>query len=179
MRRLITSLVVLLLLLVVADRVGVVAASRVVASKLETSAGLTSAPSVRIRGFPFLTQAVGGRYDEIDVTVTNLVRFGVRLSRLDASMHGVRLPLSQALSGRVSNVPVEGITATAVITYAEVASRGNIAGMSVVPSGTGVRVTARLTVLGQSVTADAESTVRLSGGFIVVTARKVSVLGQS
>lgn len=179
MRRLLTAAVVLLVLLVAADRIGVVVASRVLASKLRTSAALDTDPSVRIRGFPFLTQALNGRYDRLDVETGALRRGGVRLSSLDVSLHGVRVPLSQALSGDVKAVPVEGLTASAVVTYADVARVGDLAGISVAPAGSQVMVTARLTVLGQSVTATASSSVRLSGRTIVITAQKVTVLGQT
>lgn len=181
MRRLVGALVAVLLLLAVADRVGVVLASRVVASKLRTSASLAADPSVRIRGFPFLTQALSGRYDQIDVSTGSLARGGVRLSRLDVALRGVRLSLSQALSGNVSNVPVEGLTASAVVTYADVAAHGGLPGvtvLSVAPVGTHLRVTARLTVLGQVVTASSDSSVRLDGRSVVVTAEKVTVPGQ-
>jgi hypothetical protein len=178
-RRLVTLLVVLSVLLVVADRVGVAVASRVVASKLRSSAQLKTDPSVNIRGFPFLTQAISGRYDDIDVSATDLARGGVRLSRLEVSLRGVRLTVSQALSGNVSAVPVEGITASVIVTYADIAKLGTLTGITVAPVGSHVRVTAHLTVLGQTVTATSDSTVRLEGRFIVITAQKVTVLGQS
>ena len=178
MRRLLLGLGVLVALLLVADRVGAAVASRVVADKLRTSAALQDDPSVHIRGFPFLTQALGGHYQRIDVRTGALSRGGVRLSRLDVSLAGVRLPLSKALSGSASTVPVEGLSSTAVVTYADVASKG-IAGVSVAPHGSRVRVTGRLTVLGQSVTASTDSSVRLDRGTIVITAQTLSVLGQS
>jgi hypothetical protein len=178
-RRLIWVVVVLLVLAIGADRVGAVLAAHVVASKLTTSASLTTEPSVTIHGFPFLTQAISGRYDDVELVATDLARGGVRLAKLDVSLHGVRLPLSDAISGQVSSVPVEGITAKAVVSYADIASRGNITGLSVQPAGSLVKVTGRFTVLGQSVTASTESTVRISGRTLVVVAQKLTVLGQS
>ncbi len=172
-------LVVLALFLVVADRVGVRLAQRQVARQLRTSAGLTSEPSVSITGWPFLTQAVGGRYNRIDLMTGSFRRGGVRLGSLAVSLRGVDLPLSKALSGTVSAVPVAALTAYAVVTYADVASVGSLAGVSVIPSGSSVRVTARLTVLGQSVEVSTDSTVRLSGRSVVITAQKLTVLGQS
>jgi hypothetical protein len=178
-RRLIWVLVVLLVLLVGADRVGVALASHAIAAKLRTSAALTTEPSVSIHGVPFLTQAFSGRYDDVQLVALDLTRGGVRLAKLQVSLHGVRLPLSDAISGQVSSVPVEGITAQAVVSYADIASRGNIAGLSVQAAGSLVKVTGRFTVLGQSVTASTESTVRVDGRNLVVTARRLTVLGQS
>lgn len=179
MRRLLTALVIVLVLLLAADRITVVVASRTVAARLRASAGLTQDPTVDITGFPFLTQAISGRYERVTVRAGALTRGGVRLSRLDVALSGARIPLSDALSGQVASVPVDGLLATAVVTYADVASVGKLAGVTVTPAGAGVKVTARLTVLGQSVTASTESTVRLDGRSIVITARKVTVLGQS
>ncbi len=179
MRRLLTVLVVLAVLLVVADRVGVRLAQKQVARQLRTSAGLMSDPAVSIAGWPFLTQAVGGRYDRIDLTTGSFRRGGVRLASLTVSLRGVELPLSKAVSGTVSAVPVAALGASAVVTYADVASVGSLADVSVAPAGSGVRVTARLTVLGQSVAVSTDSTVRLSGRSVVITAQKLTVLGQS
>lgn len=179
MRRLLTAVVVLVVLLVAADRITVAVAASVIASRMQVSAGLDSKPSVSIRGFPFLTQAIAGRYDHVVFRTGPLAREGVRLSQLEVSLTGAQIPLSEALSGTVRSVPVSGMTATATVTYADVAKRGGIAGISVVPLGSGVRVTGRVTVLGQTVSAATDSTVRLEGRAIVITAQRVSVLGQS
>ncbi|MCU1595272.1 MAG: hypothetical protein JWO12_2664 [Frankiales bacterium] len=179
MRRLLTAIVVVLVLLVVADRIAVAVTSSVIASRMQVSAGLSAKPSVSIKGFPFLTQAIGGRYEHVVVRTGSLAREGVRIAELDVSLTGVQIPLSEALSGSVGSVPVSGIAATATVTFADVAQKGSIAGISVTPLGSGVRVTGRVTVLGQSVTAATDSTVRLEGRTIVITAQRVSVLGQS
>lgn len=179
MRKLLVVVVVLALLLLAADRIGVLVASRALAANLRTSAALPSDPTVSINGFPFLTQAIAGRYERIEVRTGALTRGGVRLAHLDVALTGVRVPLSQAISGSVTAVPVDALTATAVVTYADVASVGTLAGISVTPAGSGVHVTGRLTVLGQTFQASTESTVRLDGRSIVITARKLTVLGQS
>ncbi len=179
MRKLLVSLAILLALLVVADRVAVSVASGVVASQLRTSGELRSDPSVTITGFPFLTQALAGRYDRIEVSASGLSRGGVRVSQFDATVRDAQLPLSDALGGSVSAVPVSGLTATAVVTYADVVSAGKLAGARLTPVAGGVRVSARISVLGQTVMASATSAVTLARGDIVITARSVTVQGQS
>lgn len=179
MRRLITGLVVLLVLLVAADRIIVSVASGVIASRMQASAQLESKPSVSIKGFPFLTQAIGGSYGHVQVKTGAFVRGGVRIASLDVSATDLKIPLSEALSGKVDAVPVSGLDAVAVVTYADIAKKGGIAGISVTPLGAGVRVTGRVTVLGQTVTAATDSTLRLSGRSIVITAQRVMVQGQS
>jgi hypothetical protein len=179
MRKLVVSVAVLLALLLVADRVAASIAAGVVADKLQASGGLSSKPDVSIKGFPFLTQALEGRYDRIDVSAKDVRRGGVRLARLDVTVKGARIPLGDALSGKVSNVPAEGLTATAVVQYVDIVGRSKIVGASVTPVPGGVKVTGRVTVLGQTVTASTVSTVRLEGRDIVIRARSIAVQGAS
>jgi hypothetical protein len=176
-RKLLIGLVTLAVLLVAADRVAVKVADGQVATRLRDYGRLQTTPSVQVRGFPFLTQALGGRYDHIDVEATDLSRGGVRLDRLDVSLLGARVPLNDALGGKVHAVPVEGLKATAVVRYLDLAGRSGITGLRVEPQGNRLAVTGRITMLGQTVTATAVSSVRLSGQSLVVTAESVKALG--
>jgi hypothetical protein len=178
-RRLVVVLLVLVALVVAADRVSVRVAEAAVAKQVQQSANLRSRPDVRIRGFPFLTQAVRGSYDRIDVSADDLDRGGVHVTRLTASLHDVRVPLGDALHGDVGAIPVSGIDATALVTYADLAHRSGVVGMTIQPDGDLVRVTGRVTVLGRTVRASAVSAVALRGSRIAVTARSLTVLGQS
>lgn len=178
MRKLVVALVVLLVLGVVADRVAVQVAEAQVAKRLRETGRLGQDPKVAVRGFPFLTQVLAGRYDRIDVETKQFARGGVVLSRLDVSLLGARVPAGQALGGQVRSVPVEGLQAQAVVRYVDLAGRSGSAGLRVVPAGDQVEVTGRLTVRGQTVTATARSAVRLRGRSLVVSAQSVKVAGQ-
>jgi hypothetical protein len=178
-RRLLALLVVVALLAVVADRVALHLAERAVADQARVSAGLTATPRVTVHGFPFLTQAVRGKYDRIDVAATGLQRQGVRVARLDATLLGAQVPLGDALHGSVTSIPVAGLTASAVVTYADLAARSGLAGVTITPQGDLVRVTGRVTVLGRTVRATALSRVALRGTRIAVTASSLQVLGES
>jgi hypothetical protein len=59
-RKLLTFIVVLGLLLVLADRVAWWVAERGVATAIQESENLPQRPGVSIGGFPFLTQAIEG-----------------------------------------------------------------------------------------------------------------------
>jgi hypothetical protein len=72
LRRLIIALVILCALFVAADRIAVGVADSQVASKLQTSRGLAQKPSVSIGGFPFLTQLIGGKLDDVKVRATDM-----------------------------------------------------------------------------------------------------------
>ena len=179
MKKLLITVVVFAGLLLAVDRIGAHVAGTVVAGQLRTSAGLQSDPTVSILGFPFLTQAVGGRYGEIDVLARNVNRGGVRLSEIDTTLIGARIPLRDALSGKVTAVPVEGLTARVVATYADVSGMSDISGLQIAPSGTSLKVSGRVTVLGQTLTATATSTVALAGNELVITAQSLAIDGQS
>ena len=176
MRKLFVALVVLLALVVGADRLAAHLAGSAVAARLRSTAGLALDPHVTVTGFPFLTQALAGRYDRIAVEAGGLTRGGVRLSRLHVDLLGVRLPAGQALSGRVRSVPVEGLRATVTVAYADLAHGRD--GIVVRPlPGNQVAVSGRLSVLGLTVTASTRSSVTLEGRTLVVTARSLSVDG--
>ena len=177
MRRLVVSLLLLGALGVALDRGALVVTQSVVAQRMQESGQLSSRPQVHVRGFPFLLQAVRGRYDRIDVDAQDVRRDGAALRSLDVRLTGAQVPLSEALRGDVTSVPVGGLTATAVVSYLELAAQSGLAGVTVAPADGGLRVTAQVKVLGQTVTARATSTLTLRGSSLEVRARSVSVLG--
>jgi hypothetical protein len=173
MKGLLLALLLLGLAVVAADRVSVLLAERAVASQLADT-GVSSA-AVEIRGVPFLTQAVRGRYDEVFVEATDVPAGEVTLAQLDATLLGVHVPLSDALSGNVSAVPVDGVRATIVVPYTELDRRAKAAEVSVEPMGDRLDITGTVDVLGRTLTASTESTVELAGGEIIVTAETLDV----
>ena len=121
------AVVVLLLivggLLVVVDRVGVGIAEDKVAEQVATKGGLLGTPTVDITGFPFLTQAVGGTYDDVRIALTAEELGQPAGTRADIALHGVHVPLSSVVSGSVSQVPVDRIDGTATLSYALLAAQ--------------------------------------------------------
>jgi hypothetical protein len=122
LRRLIIALVILCALFVAADRIAVGVADSQVASKLQTSRGLAQKPSVSIGGFPFLTQLIGGKLDDVKVRATDMAVQGtdggpsVTLQTFDADLKGVRLT-----DGYTTAVADTG-TGTATISYADLSA---------------------------------------------------------
>jgi hypothetical protein len=92
------TLLTLFVCAVAADRVSLALTQRAVATQLETSGGLSARPDVSIRGLPFLTQALAGKYDDVEVSARDVTAGGGRLSKLDVTLRGVHVPLSDALS---------------------------------------------------------------------------------
>ncbi|MBV9292250.1 MAG: DUF2993 domain-containing protein [Frankiales bacterium] len=119
MRRLVVTLLVLFAVLVVADRLAVSAAQRDVAQRLQVEQHLDHRPDVSIRGFPFLTQLVGGRYDEVDVTVRGLHAGPLAVSRVVAHLHGVHVSLGDVVRQHVSRVPIDRASAEVVLSFGD------------------------------------------------------------
>lgn len=109
-------------LFVIADRVAVGFAEDEAADRIRTTEGLASTPDVSIEGFPFLTQVVGGEFDDVKIgikdyeastTGTGDAVSTIRIDDLNAEMHGV------VFSGDYSSATAGTATGTATISYAE------------------------------------------------------------
>jgi hypothetical protein len=172
---LLISLLVLLGLAVAADRVGLVIAERSVATQLQSSGSLSSRPDVSIGGFPFLTQALAGTYDTVELSADGVSAGSGRVTRLTASLSGVHVPLSDAVSGSVASVPVDSVRATVLVSYADLGKQLRDRGLAVSAAGDLVRVTGSVTVLGKRITASALSSVAVAGTSLRVTAQRYEV----
>jgi len=172
-KKLLVAGALLLVLLAAADRVAVVVADRALATQLDSELGTT--PTVHVRGFPFLTQALAGRYRDIELTAPQVTRSGLALTDLSASLRGVQVPLSAALGGRVTSVPVDHLSIAAVVPYASLQSRAQ--GLTLAQSGDGVRVSGSITVLGRNLAASALATLALDGSTLVLRATGIQVDG--
>ena len=117
MRKALIIFAVLVAGLIGLDSIAVLVADDQIASRVRESQGLDRKPSVSIKGFPFLTQVIGGRYDRLDVSVRNYTQQGLTVDLLTVQARGVRVPLSKALSGSVSEVPVDRTDARVTISY--------------------------------------------------------------
>jgi hypothetical protein len=177
MRRLIIVLVVLAALLVVADRVGVVVAEHRLAGQIQQQLALDSKPDVSIRGIPFLTQAISGKYKDIRVKLADVNAGDVKNVTVDARLQGAHVPLSAALRGSVNQIPVDRISGTVLIPYDQLAQASGISGLKITREGDFLRLTGSIQVLGQSVQADALGKVGVDNGHIAITAEQVKIAG--
>lgn len=118
MRRFLTVVVVLILLLVIVDRAADWFAQRTIAAEIQSSQELDSRPDVSVNGFPFLTQVLRGRYQEVDVNLVDpSVDGGLKIDTLDVRLRGVKISVSDAINQRVDSVPVDSATANGFVSY--------------------------------------------------------------
>jgi hypothetical protein len=175
---LLVLIVLLLGLGVAADRVALNVAESQVSTRLGDSGALHGRPAVDITGFPFLTQAFAGRYDDVRIALTAAELGQPAGTRADLELHGVQLPLSSVISGSVRSVPVDRIDGTATLSYALLSARLG-PGTRLVREGSGLRITKTVKVLGQSFPLTATGTVSLQGHDIVVHVQKAAGVGVS
>lgn len=121
-RTLLIVVVILGGLFVAADRLAVNFAEGEAAEKLRSNEGLSEAPDVSIKGFPFLTQVVGGELDDVEVGIKDYdARSGsdsIRIADLNAHMKGVKF------SGDYSSATAATASGTAHVTYDELLKAG-------------------------------------------------------
>jgi hypothetical protein len=106
-------------LFVAADRAAVYFAQGQVADKIRTSQGLSTTPTVSIKGFPFLTQVVGSSLDEVDVSLGSLDATAdgqtVKVTDVHAELRNVKIDSS------FSSATADRASGSARVSYADLA----------------------------------------------------------
>ncbi|MGR6966225.1 LmeA family phospholipid-binding protein [Geodermatophilus sp. URMC 61] len=167
MRALLVVLLLLGGLAFAADRGAEALAEDRVARLVAERGGLAGEPAVEIGGFPFLTQAVGGRYDDVRISLSGADLGQPEGTRADVSLQGVQVALSDILAGSVQDVPVERVDGTATLSYELLADQLG-PGTTVTRDGGGLRVQRSVEVAGVRVPLAATGTVSLDGDTVVV-----------
>jgi len=175
-KALLVVVVLLLGLAFAADRVLVGVAEDRVAEQLVEQGGLAGTPEVHITGFPFLTQAVAGRYDAVRISLTADELGQPEGTRADVVLRGVEVPLSSVLSGSVQEVPVDRIDGTATLSYALLSAQLG-PDTRLERAGDRLRITRTVEVLGQRLRLTATGRVTLDGNDLVVDVEEVSGAG--
>lgn len=173
----------MLLGLLVVDRGAALVAGRLLAGEVQRAGDLVERPDVDIGGFPFLTQAVRGRYSDVevvarDVSVGEFQGSPVQLATLEATLSGVWLPLSDVLSRTVTSVPVERLAGRALLPYDALSRGSGDRRTTVSAEGEQLRVSGSVRVLGQDLTGSAVSSVELDDEELVVTAESFDFGGE-
>jgi hypothetical protein len=176
MRALLVVLLLLAGLAVVADRVGVGIAEDRVGRVIAERGQLAGQPEVDIGGFPFLTQAVRGDYEDVRISLTAADLAQPEGTRADVSLRGVHVPLSDVLSGSVQEVPVDRVDGTATLSYALLSEQLG-PGTTLTREGDGLRVERTVELAGLTVPLTAVGTVSLDGNDLVVDVAEASGAG--
>jgi len=173
MRRLLITLVVLVGLFVVADRVALAAAQSQLASEVQREEGLSERPSIDLLGFPFLTQAVSGDYDGGRLEVRNLRTDKLLVNKLVLDLRDVNVPLSDLISGNVSAVPVGKVTGVASVTYPELAKATGVQGLRISPKGDKLQLNFAVERFGTSTPVVATARIGVADNAVRITSVEI------
>ena len=178
LKRLLFALVLLLGLALLADRFLVSAAQDAAGRQVRSVLRTPRDAEVTIAGFPFLTQALGGRLRQVDVVSRGVPVEGLTLQRVDASLTGVRLEVGKALAGEIEGVPADTATATARLTYEDLNAYLRRRGSLVVSaSGGTLSVAGQVRVKGAQFAGKGQAALVLRPGSIVLQVTSASADG--
>lgn len=172
-------LILLASVLPLVDRVLAAHAERKAAEYLSEPFGHPA--TVRVHAKPFLTQALRGRYSEVEVV--GGLRIGeIHGATLVAHLTNVYLPVRELLGGRTTELPCERVRGRLLLPYPELARVARIPGLSLAFGGDRLLATAAVPVPGISQLArvTGEAFLSLTGpGGVWLSVRGVSVAGIS
>ncbi|GAA1344904.1 LmeA family phospholipid-binding protein [Saccharothrix algeriensis] len=115
-RKLIVAGLVVVGLLVAADFGLAAAGEYQVAQKMRAKFQLADDPTVRINGFPFITQALAGDYRDIEIAATGVpVRDSLRDLEIRANLRHTRIGLSDLLAGNTRDARIDQVTGSVKI----------------------------------------------------------------
>lgn len=162
------TVIVLLGLLLVADRGGQFVVERIVADEVQKALSTSDSPSVDIKGFPFLPQLISQKFDDVDVKVRDADAGQLEIERISAVLKGVE----QAGGG----ARVESISGSGRISYA--AATRAARNFTISYGGKkSVKISGDVRVAGQTRTASATGRPRIDGNELVIRPERVSIDG--
>jgi hypothetical protein len=170
---LLVFLFVLIIGVIAADRIGVAVAQDQIATQVAAQNDLPRKPDVKIHGIPFLTQAIGGNYQQIDVAVGQMTQQGVTLDDVRVELADVQAPLRDVINGDTSNVVAGTATASAIVPYEAVRERAPAQVESISANGSNLQVRGNMSAFGVSGDVTVVAGVRATSRGIGVTPQSV------
>ncbi|MEU6880894.1 DUF2993 domain-containing protein [Streptomyces sp. NPDC046712] len=144
------------------DRLAVSYAESEAADRVRLGPARAGSTDVDIKGFPFLTQIMDKRFDEVDVKLTGVEATAggrkIRIGELTASLHDV------TLNGDYTSARAGTVSGTGLISYEDLAAASERE-VKVAYGGNGkLKVTGGVEILGRTVNRSVVSTVTLIDG---------------
>ncbi|MFH9723250.1 DUF2993 domain-containing protein [Streptomyces sp. NPDC017254] len=144
------------------DRLAVAWAEDEAAGRVKLSAARTESIEVDIKGFPFLTQVAGKRFDEVDVKAAGITATAgdkqIRVGELTVALRDV------TVTGDWAGAKAGSASGTALISYADLTAASDQEA-TVAYGGNGkVKVTGGVKVMGRTLTRTVVSTVSVVNG---------------
>jgi LmeA-like phospholipid-binding len=182
-RRVVVLLVALLVLagvLVIGDRVAAAYAQNSASNFLVVHAPFDEKPTVRVRGVPFLTQALRGRYEDVEVSGGGLQLGDISGASLDAHLRGVHLGLGDLVKRDVHQLAIDHVDGNVTLPYSELARLSGVSGLTLASDAGAVKVTLGVSVpLIGRVQLSGTADIVLSGSNIRLKVTKLAAVGVS
>jgi hypothetical protein len=177
---LLTSFLVLLGLLVVADRVAAWVAEDQIAEQIAKQAAareirMRGEPDVTVEGFPFLTQVVGGEFQAVNIRMSGVSLDGVDVDTLDIRATGVAADVGKLMDGS-GEVRASRLTGSATVPFSVVEEALGIDGAKVTGDAGQLVIRVPFDYGPGSVTALARAGVSVADGVVKVKVSKVGVV---
>jgi hypothetical protein len=169
-------LVVMILLVggvVAADRIGVRVAQDEIAKQVAAQYNLPRKPTVTIHGIPFLTQAIGGEYDQIDVNIGDWTQQDVTVSDLKIQLSGLKAPLMDVISGDDSTMAARTATASAIVPFDAIKKRAPKGVKEISAEGKNLKLQGTFAFLGVNTDATLVVAVKATSKGIALTPQSV------
>jgi Cu/Zn superoxide dismutase len=116
------TLIVIVLILIVADRAANAFTEDQMASQVQSSLELSGKPHVTIQGFPFLTQLAARDFKTVDITASNETAGTggqLEIASLNATLHGMHIH-------GLNSATIDQFNATALVTFTALGKAGGI-----------------------------------------------------
>jgi hypothetical protein len=187
-RLLITFLVFLLIIggvLVAADRFGASYAEREigdrVAQQLTEQKATAEQPDVTIKGVPFLTQVLAGKYQEIKILLTDFTGpagngKNIKMPQLDIRAKDVSAPLDTVRTGN-GDIVAGTVTGVGTLSYANLADLIGQEGLKLSERDGKLVGAAPFQALGQTFNATGTANLEVKDGVVSVTFADVTAAG--
>ena len=178
-------LLLLLGLLVVADRFGKSVAEQLigdrVVAQLNDQNATSQEPDVTIAGVPFLTQVLAGKYQEIKILLNDFTGpagngKNIKMDQLDIRAEYVKAPLDTIRSG-TGDIVASTVTGAGTITYDNLADLIGREGLKLSERDGKLVGTAPIKALGQTFNASGTANLAVNDGVVSVSFSDVTAEG--
>lgn len=112
MKKTVIAVVILAGLLLAADYGAATAAEYQVSKQMRAKFGLAEDPAVQIHGFPFLTQAAAGDYQDVNVQAVGVPVPKVQKVDFNIDLKHLHAPLSDLMNGSTQHVEADEVDGT-------------------------------------------------------------------
>jgi len=177
MKKLWITLACLVVIIIGLDRVGVVVTNLALEGALRDKLLLQSKPKVRVHGIPFLTQVLGGKYNDIEVDASGLQAQKMHNLSVKVKLRGVHVSITDLGKWDFSTIPIDHTTAEITVPYNSLEAASGIDGITLKADGNQLDFTAPLSAAGTTIDVTGKAHPSISHGALLLNPSDVTAAG--